>query len=268
MSGAVSRSLVCAALIGSAVGVAAGADRSLSLREAVTMALEKNEGLIVAREELSAAQAWEDGARGAYDPRLGLQLGWMRTTQAANSAFSGAPVGEVAPTDTSGELGLGLRQLLPTGGEVRFRAAAARQSTDGSFALLSPAHRTQLGLEIRQPLLRNLATDPARLGLFGRRGGPGARRSSSLVRVTQRDRGRGRAGVLAAGRRPPREVDRAARRRCAWPRSSSPRPESASRAGARPRPRSPSRAPSSSGGAASCWRRARRWRAPRTRSSC
>jgi outer membrane protein TolC len=183
MSGVVSRLLVCAALIGSTAGVAAGADRALALRDAITMALEKNEGLIVAREELSAAQAGEDGARGAYDPRLGLQLGWMRTTQAANSVFSGAPAGEVAPTDTSGELGLGLRQLLPTGGEVRFRAAAARQSTDGSSALLSPAHRSQLGLEIRQPLLRNLATDPARLGLSVA-SADRARADSNLVLVT------------------------------------------------------------------------------------
>jgi outer membrane protein TolC len=139
--------------------------RPLALEEAIAMALEKNEGILIERQALASAGEAVTGAKGAYDPVLEMDGGWRRTTAPVNSAFSGAPAGEAAPTDETTEAGLSVRQLLPTGGAVTFRTSAARDTTDGAFSLLSPAYGTQVGLEIRQPLLRDRAIDAARLTL-------------------------------------------------------------------------------------------------------
>jgi len=146
-------------------GAAAAAERALTLEEAVAFALEKNEGIIVERQSLVSAQAAVDGARGAYDPILEVDGSIRRVTEPTNSAFSGAPQGQASPTSETAQAGASIRQLLPTGGSVSFRAAAARDTTDGSFALLSPAYGTQVGVEFRQPLLRDRAIDSARFTL-------------------------------------------------------------------------------------------------------
>ena len=155
-----------AALAPPALGAAAyGQARELTLEEAVARALEKNEDVLIERIALDSAEAAITGAEGAYDPLLGLEAGWRRTTAPVNSAFSGAPEGELAPVVEGAEASAAVRQLLPTGGEIALRADAARTESDASFDLLSPAYDSRLGVELRQPLLRDRAIDAARLGL-------------------------------------------------------------------------------------------------------
>jgi outer membrane protein TolC len=144
---------------------AGAAERPLTLSDAVRLALQKNEGLVIERESLVSATANARGARGAYDPTLALNGGWSRATEPANSAFSGAPAGRFAPEVKSTDAGAALRQLLPSGGALSLRAQGSKQTTDGVFELLSPAYATSVGVELRQPLLRNLAIDPARLSV-------------------------------------------------------------------------------------------------------
>lgn len=138
---------------------------SLSLDEAIARALEKNEEIVIDRRAAAAAAAAETGARGAYDPLLGLDAGWRETTEPVNSAFSGAPEGELAPTDEVTDAGATLTQLLPTGGEVLVRARGGRADSNGAFNFLAPAYSSRLGVELRQPLLRDRAIDPARLDI-------------------------------------------------------------------------------------------------------
>ncbi len=137
------------------------AERAISLDEAVAFALGKNEDIFIERKFVSSANEGVRGAKGAYDPFLEVGGGWLRTKEPVNSPFAGAPPGD-APTIEIGEGQASLRQLLPTGGQVSLRAAGARETTDGSFDLLSPAYRTRAGIEFRQPLLQGLMVDPAR----------------------------------------------------------------------------------------------------------
>lgn len=141
------------------------ATHPLSLDEAIARALDKNEAIQIERASLGSAVAAVAGAEGAYEPVLGFETGWRQATLPVNSAFSGAPVGEPAPTAESAELGATVRKLLPSGAEVLLRAAGARTESDASFDLLSPAYDTRLGVELRQPLLRDRRIDPARLTL-------------------------------------------------------------------------------------------------------
>jgi HAE1 family hydrophobic/amphiphilic exporter-1 len=157
-------SLVVALALFAAPFPAAG-DRSLTLDEAVALALQNYEGISIERESLVAAEAGMTGAKGAYDPLLDLRGGWLQSRQPVNSAFSGATGGKSAPEIEAADAGAALLQLLPTGGAVSVRATASRETTDGAFALLSPAYFTRVGVELRQPLLRDRAVDAARTGL-------------------------------------------------------------------------------------------------------
>src|SRR4030095_16180368 len=49
------------------------------------------------------------------------------------------------------------------GGTISVRTGAFRETTDGVFALLSPSYGARAGGEMRQPLLRGLSMNAARL---------------------------------------------------------------------------------------------------------
>jgi outer membrane protein TolC len=144
---------------------ARAAGRPLPLAEAIALALEHDETVRVSREALVSAAAATTGARGAYDPLLALGSGWRESTLPVNSAFSGAPAGRLAPTRETTDATADLLQLLPTGGTVALRTTAERSATDATFDLLTPAYGTALGVELRQPLLRDRRIDPARFGV-------------------------------------------------------------------------------------------------------
>jgi len=157
-------SLVVALALGAASSEGAS-DRALTLDEAVALALENYEGITIEREALAAAEAGVTGAKGAYDPLLDLRGGWLKSRPPVNSTFLGAPEGKNSPELEAVDAGAAVLQLLPTGGEVAVRATASRETTDGTFALLSPAYFTRVGVELRQPLLRDRAVDAARTGV-------------------------------------------------------------------------------------------------------
>ena len=155
-----------ATLAATAPGVAQSTgERPLTLAEAIALALENNEGILVERETLVSAEAAITGAEGAYDPLLEVEGGWRQSSPPVNSAFSGAPPGRLSPTVEATGASAGYRQLLPTGGTVALRSSTERSTTDGVFDLLSPVYSTGLGAEFRQPLLRDRRIDAARFGL-------------------------------------------------------------------------------------------------------
>ena len=137
-------------------------DRPLTLAEAVRMALEKNEALAVEQEAVTAADAEIAGARGAYDPLLEVSADHTRGNLPLNSAFSGAPEGQYSPTRETTSAGATVEQYLPTGGSVLLSATALKTDTNDTFSLLAPSYDSRLGVEVRQPILRSRATDPAR----------------------------------------------------------------------------------------------------------
>ena len=151
----------------------------LTLAEARALALERNVELRVEREAAAISDAGELRAKGAWDPFLRVDARLRERTDPVNSILSGAPSGELAPTVRSAGLSLGVVQLLPTGGSLSFTSTLAREKTDSVFSILSPAWTSSLGLELRQPLLRNRVTDPARAAL----------------RVARIDRGRSAASL-------------------------------------------------------------------------
>lgn len=159
--------LLLAALVAAAPALSAPppAEVPLTLAEARARALEKNVDLRVERESEAISASGESRAKGAYDPALRADARWRDRTDPVNSIISGAPTGELAPNNQGWAASLGISQLLPTGGTLSLTTSASRDETDNVFAILSPAWSTSIGLELRQPLLKNRAIDPARQGL-------------------------------------------------------------------------------------------------------
>jgi outer membrane protein TolC len=153
----------------------------LTLEEATRRTLERNTTLAVERENVQQAGFAVLGARGAYDVAWNADLGWHRHTDPVNSAFSGAPAGELAPEIESVNASTSFSRLLPTGGTVSLFGGADRSTTDGVFTILSPAYSTDVGVAVRQPLLQNLAIDPAREAIRV----AAADRSASEARLTR-----------------------------------------------------------------------------------
>lgn len=155
------------------------AEHAITLGEAVRLAIQKNEGLVSARESAGAARGTLKSANGAYDPVLYGDGTWQRVKQPTNSSIAGATL---APENESSEGGLELRQYLPTGGTLSLKGRGGRE-TDQGFVLLSPAYLTRVGAEFRQPLLRNRSIDPARRDIKVAKAGRAAA-EASLDRVT------------------------------------------------------------------------------------
>src|SRR5262245_23756872 len=141
----------------------AGAERPLPLREAVRMALQKNETLVIDRESMVAASANVRGAQGAYDPVLELNGSWSRSLEPLNVGFPGVSRPQITPEVETAEAGAAIRKRLNTGGALLVHASGLRQTSDQLSTLLSPAYGTRVGVELRQPLWRNLTMDDARL---------------------------------------------------------------------------------------------------------
>jgi outer membrane protein TolC len=160
-----SRLLFWLGLLLAAAMPATAAERPLLLSDAIGLALANHEGIVLEREALASAEAATTGAEGAYDPLLEAAAEWRQATLPGASSFSGAPAGRLAPSDEVTAASVGLAQLLPTGGTVAVRAGAGRRTTDATFDLLSPAYDSALGVELRQPLLRDRRVDAARTAL-------------------------------------------------------------------------------------------------------
>src|SRR2546426_160194 len=82
------------------------------------------------RESLAAAKAAVTGAKGAYDPVLGLDGAWAKNSEPVNSSLSGTSPGQLGPELKSAEAGVALQQLLPTGGALSLRARGVRETTE------------------------------------------------------------------------------------------------------------------------------------------
>jgi len=174
------------------VRAAAGAEHPLTLEGAIDMALQKNESLKIERESLGAASAAVMGALGAYDPSLEIDGSWSKTTQPFTYFGAGGIPSVIAPEDRATDVGVSIRQLLPTGGAISARAGGSRATTDGGVAVLSPEYDTRAGVELRQPLLRNRGIDEARLSVrvarAGRQGAVASLRQSLQETVASVER--------------------------------------------------------------------------------
>ena len=143
------------------VGVDMNRQRPLSLRDALSMALENNKDIEVARENVRIAEFDLLGARGAYDPRLSTQAFYERIESPISSFLSGGQNGSTIQSDYTASARLeGQSPML--GGNYRLDFSSIRLTTNNQFNALNPQYPTAVTLSYTQPLLRGLKIDNTR----------------------------------------------------------------------------------------------------------
>ncbi len=143
------------------VGVDMEQQRPLSLREALTAALENNKDIEVARQNVKIAEFDLQGSHGAYDPRLSSASYIERIESPISSFLSGGSNGSITQNDFTNTARLE-GQTAKFGGTYRIDFSSIRLTTNNLFTALNPQYPTALTFNYTQPLLRGLKFDNSR----------------------------------------------------------------------------------------------------------
>ena len=139
------------------VGVDTAEQKPLALREAITMALQNNKDIEVARDNVKIAEYDLLTVRGAYGPKFSAQSYYERIKTPAASFLSGA-TGAVETADFTAASRL--EGLTPRGGgNYRVDFSAVRATTNNTFTALNPQYPTALTFNFAQPLMRGFRID-------------------------------------------------------------------------------------------------------------
>jgi len=138
------------------VGVDSTDQRPLTLRDAITMALQNNKDIEVARDTVKMAEYDLMTAHGAYDPKFTAQSYFERIVTPATSFLSGAS--RLATSDLTGTARL--EGLTPkAGGSYSLDFSSIRQTSNSVFSVLNPQYPTALTFRYIQPLIRGRRFD-------------------------------------------------------------------------------------------------------------
>jgi HAE1 family hydrophobic/amphiphilic exporter-1 len=143
------------------IGVAADKQIRLTLRDAVTKALENNREIEIERINTQINGFDLQAARGAYDPTLATSVYYQRQTLPVASILAGGENGRLQTTEFTGTTML--TQRLPwQGGRVNVSFDQSRSSNQNLFNALNPQFNSRLAVELTQPLFRNRRIDAER----------------------------------------------------------------------------------------------------------
>jgi HAE1 family hydrophobic/amphiphilic exporter-1 len=143
------------------VGVDMNRQHPLSLREALSLALENNKDIEVARQNVKIAEFDFLGAHGAYDPHFSATSYFERVKSPVSSFLSGGQNGSTIQSDYTGTARL--EGLTPkAGGSYRLDFSSISLTSNSQFTALSPQYPTALTFSYTQPLLRGLKFDNSR----------------------------------------------------------------------------------------------------------
>jgi outer membrane protein len=142
----------------SRVGVDMNRQQPLSLRDALSMALENNKDIEVARENVRIAEFDLRGAQGVYDPRFTTSAFYERAENPIASFLSGGQNGSTIQSDYTATAHLE-GQTPKLGGNYRLDFSSIRLTTNNQFTALSPQYPTALTFSYTQPLWRGLKID-------------------------------------------------------------------------------------------------------------
>jgi len=137
--------------------------RSLTIDEAVRLALDNNLGIQIARfnpqvQDLSVALA-----RSAWTPSFTTVIQGASAATPNSGFLSGATTGQNRTTTGRMLSNVGLFQPTPWGGSYSLGWDSTRSTTTNVFSNFSPQLQSSLSFDIRQPLLRNFSIDNLRL---------------------------------------------------------------------------------------------------------
>ncbi len=137
---------------------------NLTLEEVIRKALDNDRDLEVARIAAQEALFNVTGAKGAYDPILGLNANRLKSVTPVASLIGGSSDGKLTQKQLFADPSLN-GNFPWLGGTYALDFSSARQSSDSTFITLNPQFPTSVNLNLTQPLWRGLRFDENRYRL-------------------------------------------------------------------------------------------------------
>lgn len=143
-----------------------GPTRSVTLEEAVALALENNLSVKIQKIQPGISDILIKAAQAAWLPSLTGSMYRTQTDSPITSAQQGASTGVQTTSTFNGSVGA--QQLLPWAGTQYSVSwdAARRKLNQSSISAFNPSLNSNLALNITQPLLRNFKTDANRTNYY------------------------------------------------------------------------------------------------------
>jgi len=147
------------------VGVESGNVLTLSLNDAIRTALQNNNDIEVARDDVRFAEQQLHALEGVYDPIFAITPQLIRNVTPQTSSLGGAGAAGTT-SNTTLNLSPSLTKSFATGGgSYTLSFANSRNSTSSTRSSLTPFYSSNLSLQFTQPLLRNRSIDANRHGI-------------------------------------------------------------------------------------------------------
>jgi outer membrane protein len=129
---------------------------ALSLNDAVKRALENNNDIEVARDDVRFAETQLRALEGIFDPVFAITPTYDKRIAPQQSSLGG---GSVTSTTTYSWSPAVVKQFGRGGGNYFLQFQNSRTNTNNSFSLLNPFYSSNLSLQFTQPLLRDRSID-------------------------------------------------------------------------------------------------------------
>ncbi|MBV9927322.1 MAG: TolC family protein [Acidobacteria bacterium] len=143
------------------VGVEAGEPLSLTLEEAIRLALENNNDIEATRLDVAVSEHELTAARGAYDLRFSSETSFEHAETPVASFLAGGTGGALNTNEVSSKFGFeGLSKRA--GGSYKFEYTSRRLSSNNVFNDVNPAYSNGFSFSYTQPLMRGRRTDETR----------------------------------------------------------------------------------------------------------
>src|SRR6185295_17946040 len=132
----------------------------LSLNDAIKRALENNNDIEVARDDVRIAETQLRSLEGIFDPIIGLTPQYDKRISPQQSQLGGGSGSSGTVSTTTWSLIPSVQKQFGRGGGSYFlQFQNSHTNTSNSFSLLNPFYSSNLSLQFNQPLLRNRSID-------------------------------------------------------------------------------------------------------------
>ena len=140
------------------LGVTSDNTLTLSLNDAIKRALENNNDIEVARDDVRFAETQLRALQGVYDPFYTISPQYQKNIQPVTFITSGAPSGKLSTSQFSFDPTIA-KSFARGGGTYAIQFNNAKNTTSAINSTLNPFWSSNLSLTITQPLQRNRSID-------------------------------------------------------------------------------------------------------------
>lgn len=144
------------------LGIRSGDSRPLTLNEAIRRALENNNEIEMARQDVRLSETTLRVFEGVYDPVFSVTPQYSSFISPQESTLGGSDAtGTVSQSDFQVNPSIG-QSFTVGGGQYNVFFNNNRRTTNNTFNTLNPVYSASLGVQYTQPLWRNRAIDRSR----------------------------------------------------------------------------------------------------------